>query len=127
MLGQTASPERLKQLLDVVPEEATGRRIANLDEATFRGLYLGNAAQRRVSGSASIAQESAYLRSHVQAATDRRRARQVMLDAEKRWGGTSCGGQSETAGRRPIASRSTANVFVWLRRGLTGGGSFTAR
>jgi len=72
MLGQTASPERLKQLLDVVPEEAADRRIANPDEAVFTGLYLVNAAQRRGSNSASITQESAYLRAHAQAATQRR-------------------------------------------------------
>jgi hypothetical protein len=65
MLGQTASPERLKQLRDVGPEEAADRRIANPDEAVFTGLYLVNAAQRRVSNSASITQKSAYLRAHV--------------------------------------------------------------
>jgi hypothetical protein len=86
MLGQRANAERLRQVAEVVPEEATRKRIANAEEATFRGLYLVNAAERRVAGKGSIAQEHSYLSAHVQAATQRRRARTVLRDAEKRWG-----------------------------------------
>jgi hypothetical protein len=86
MLGQTASPERLRQVAEVVPEEATLKRIPNSDEATFRGMYLVNAAERRIAGKRSIAQEHSYLRAHVEAATARRRARSALRDAERRWG-----------------------------------------
>src|SRR3712207_3339079 len=64
MMGQRATPERLDQLMEVVPEEAVAKRIARPEEATFRGLYLVNAAERRIAGQRTIGQETAYRRPH---------------------------------------------------------------
>ncbi len=86
MMGQRATPERLNQLMEVVPEEAVAKRIAKPEEATFRGLYLVNAAERRIAGKRTIGQEHAYLTNHILAATARNRARAALRDAEKRWG-----------------------------------------
>ena len=85
-MGQRATPERLNQLKEVVPEDATARRITKPEEATFRGLYLVNAAERRIAGKRTIAQENAYLVAHVKAAVARKRAWAALKDAEKRWG-----------------------------------------
>ena len=85
-MGQRATPERLNQLMEVVPEEATAKRFAKPDEATFRGLYLVNAAERRIAAKRTLGQESSYLASHIKAATARNRARAALRDAEKRWG-----------------------------------------
>ncbi len=85
-MGQRVTPERMNQLMEVVPEEAVAKRIARPEEATFRGLYLVNAAERRIAGKRTIGQEHAYLTNHILAATARNRARAALRDAEKRWG-----------------------------------------
>jgi hypothetical protein len=58
-MGQRATPERLNQLMEVVPEEATARRIAKPEEATFRGLYLVNAAERRIAAKRTLGKRAA--------------------------------------------------------------------
>ena len=114
MIGQRATPERLRQHMEVVPEEATNRGIRNPEKDTFRGLHLVNAAERRIAGERTIAWESAYLMAHVKAATVRNRARQALRDAEKRWG--------ELLSWRAVRSSRTApdclaldgrNFFAW--------------